>query len=183
MAKAGSDVGKRVLRKIIAVSAAGVVVLGSLIFWQRHKITIWYLEGNKKAQETTILFMLENARPVIEKNLKMTLPQKIFSSMVGKRNQITRQTDALQDVRNFAESGFEIHRLKFKDVHRLSSLNGFDLHGFPFVLAWTRGNTEEVLSAFNVNYLKREMGTMQINSDCSFFTELRLYVEKKARVN
>ena len=141
----------------------------------------WYMEGNKKVQEMVILTMLQNARPIIEKELKMTLPEKILSSMAGKRNQKERQTDALKDVRKFGELSFENHWLKFKDVHKVDSLNGFDLRGLSFALEWNRGNAPEVLAAFNVHFLKREVGKMQINQSCSYFTELRLYVEKKAK--
>jgi hypothetical protein len=183
MARAGSGVRKRVRRKVFVVLMAGVVAISSLVFWQRYKMTVWYLEGNKKAQEIVILQMLENARPIIERDLKMTLPEKILSTMASKRNEKERQTDALKDVRKFGELGFENHWLKFKDVHNLGSMDGFNLHGFSFALDWNRGNTDEVLAAFNVNFLKREIGKMQINQYCSFFTELRLYVEKKAKEN
>ena len=159
------------------------MAIGSLMFWQRYKLTVWYLEGNKKAQEMVILQMLENARPIIARNLKMTLPEKILSTLGGNRNQEERQTDALEDVRRFAELGFENHWLKFKDVHNLDSMNGFELHGFSFALGWNEGKTDEVLAAFNVNFLKRKPGKMQINDSCSFFTGLRLYVEKKAKEN
>jgi hypothetical protein len=183
MAKAGLSVRKRVWRKVVVALIVGVVAIGSLIFWKRYEIAIRYMEGNKKAQETSILLMLENVRPVIERELKMTFPEKMLSSIAGKRNQEERQTDALKDVRAFEELGFENHWLKFKDVHNLGSINGFDLHGFGFALVWNRENTDEVLSAFNVNFLKREIGTMQTNEHCSFFTELKLYVEKRAKEN
>jgi hypothetical protein len=183
MARAGSSVRMRVRRKVVVALMVGVVAIGSLIFWQRYKMTVWYLKGNKKAQEMVILQMLENARSIIERDLKMTLPEKIFSTMAGKRNEKERQTDALKDVRKFGELGFENHWLKFKDVHNLGSMNGFKLHGFNFALGWNRGSTDEVLTAFNINFLKREVSKMQINQYCSFFTELRLYVEKKAKEN
>lgn len=183
MVRAGSRVRKKVWRKAVVVLMAGVVAICALIFWQRHKMTVWYLEGNKTAQEMVILQMLESARPIIERDLKMTLPEKILSTMSGKRNEKERQTDALKDVRKFGELSFENHWLKFKDVHNLGSLNGFDLHGFDFALGWNRGNKEEVLEAFNINFLKREIGKMQINQYCSFFPELKLYVEKKAKEN
>jgi len=183
MARAGSGVRKRVRRKVVVALMVGVVAIGSLIFWKRYEMAIWYMEGNKRIQETVILTMLENARPIIERDLKMTLPEKILSSMAGKRNEKERQTDALKDVRKFGELGFENHRLKFIDVHHLGSMNGFDLHGFNFALGWNQGSRDEVLAAFNVNILKREVGKMQINQDCSYFTELKLYVEKKAKKN
>jgi len=50
-------------------------------------------------------------------------------------------------------------------------------------LTWIQGNKHKVLTAFNVNFLKREIGKMQLNENCSFFTELRFYVEKKAKEN
>jgi len=183
MARAASSVRKKVWRKVVVALMVGVVAIGSIIYWKRNEIAVWYMEGNKIAQEMVILQMLENARPIIERNLKMTLPQKILSTMTGKRNQKERQTGALKDVREFVELCFENHWLKFKNVHNLGSLNGFDLHGFDFALDWARENTEEVLEAFNVNFLKREVGKMQINQYCHFFTELKLYVEKRAKEN
>jgi hypothetical protein len=183
MARDGSSVRKRVWRKVVVALMMGVVAIGSIIYWKRYEIAVWYLEGNKKAQEMLILLTLEYARPIIERDLKMTLPEKIFSTMAGKRNEKERQTDALKDVRKFGELSFENHWLKFKDVHNLGSMSGFNLHGFSFALDWNRGNTDEVLAAFNVNFLKRDIGKMQINQDCSFFTELKLYVEKKAKKN
>lgn len=183
MARAGPSVRKRVWRLVIVVLMAGVVAIGSLIFWQRYKLTVWYLEGNKKAQEMVILQMLNDARPIIERDIRMTFLEKIFSAISGKRNEKERRADALKDVRIFGEFCFKNHMLKFKDVHNLGSMNGFKLQGFSIALAWNQGNTDEVLAAFNVNFLKRKIGKMQINPYCSFFTELRLYIEKKAREN
>jgi hypothetical protein len=183
MARSGSTVRKKVWKKIVVGLAVGVVAIGALVFWKRYALAVWYMEGNKTIQETVILTMLENARPVIEKELKMTLPEKLLSSMAGKRNQKERQTDALEDVRAFGEAAFENHWLKFKDVHALDSLNGFTLHGFNFALEWNRGNGPEILTAFNIHVLKREVGKMQINQSCSYFTELKLFVEKKAKKN
>lgn len=183
MARAGSSVRKRVWRKVVVALIVGIAAIGSLIFWKKYEMALWYIEGNKKAQEMVILLMVETARPIIERDLKMTFPEKILGTMAGKRNEKERQTDALKDVRKFGELGFENHWLKFKDVHNLGSMNGFNLHGFDFALGWNRGNTDEALAAFNVNFLKREIGKMQINQNCSFFTELRLYVEKKAKEN
>jgi len=183
MVRAGSSGRKSVWKKVIVALMVGVVAIGSLIYWQRYKLAVWYLEGNKIAQEMVILLMLETARPIIERDLKMTLPQKIYSTLAGKRNQKERQTDAFKDVRRFGELGFENHWLKFKDVHNSGSMNGCNLHGFHMALGWNQGNTDEVLAVFNINFLKREIGKMQINQDCSFFTELKLYVEKKAKEN
>jgi hypothetical protein len=183
MARPGSGIRKRVWKKILIGLMLGVVIIGSLIIWKRYAMAVWYMEGNKKIQEMVILTMLDNARPVIEKELKMTLPEKILSTMAGKRNQQERQTDALKDVRGFGELSFENHWLRFRDVHHLDSLKGFDLRGFGFALEWTRENTDEILAAFNINVLKREIGRMQINPTCSYFAELKSYVEKRAKLN
>lgn len=183
MAKTGSRVRKGVWKKVIVALMVGVMAIGSLIFWKRYEIAVWYMEGNKKAQEIIILQMLEIARPIIKRDFTMTFFEKLFSTLAGNRNEKERQTDALKDVRIFCQSSFENHRLKFKDVHNLGSLNGFDLKGFDFALDWKRGNKDEVLMAFAVNFLKREIGKTQLNQNCSFFSELRLYVEKKAKEN
>ena len=183
MAKGRSSGRGRVWRRIVVALVVGGIAIGSLIYWQRHALAIWFMEGNKKVQETVILTMLENARPIIERDLNMSLPQKLLSSMAGKRNEKERRTGALQDVRTFAEMGFETHRLKFKDVHTLSSVHDVDLHGFDYALEWNGGNGSEILTAFNINFLKRRVGKMQINRSCSYFAELKSYVEKKARKN
>jgi hypothetical protein len=183
MAKAGSRVRKRVWRKVVVALVVGVAAIGSLIFWKRYEIGLWYMEGNKKAQEMIILQILEIARPIIKRDFTMTFFEKIYSTLAGNRNEKERQTDALKDVRTFCESSFKNHWLKFEDVHRLSSLKGFNLQGFDFALGWKRGNTDEVLTAFEVNFLKREIVRMQLNENCGFFTALRLYVEKRAKEN
>jgi hypothetical protein len=181
MARTGSRVKKRTWKKVVVTVMAGIVAIGSLIFWKRYDIALRYMERNKTTQEMVILFMLEKARPMIEKEIQMNLPEKILSAIAGRRNEKERQTDALQDVREFAELGFENHRLNFINVHNIASVDGFKLHGFDFALGWNREKTNEVLAEFNVHFLKRKIGEMQINSACSFFTELRNYVEKKAR--
>jgi hypothetical protein len=183
MARAESSVKKRVWRKVVVILLTAVVAIGSLIFWQRYKIAVWYMEGNKEVQEMVILQMLADAKPIIEKDIRMSFLQRIFSSIAGKRDEKERRADALKDVRRFGEFCFEKHMLKFKDVHNLGSMNGFNLQGFSFALGWTQGNTDEVLVAFNINILKRKIGAMQINPHCSFFSELKRYIEKKAREN
>ena len=183
MARAGSSVRKRVRRKAVVALMVGVVAIGSLIIWKRYEIALSYMEGNKKAQEMLIFQMLDYAKPIIERDLKMTLTEKILSTLAGRRNEKEIQTDALKDVRRFTELSFENHWLQFKDVHDLGSMNGYNLHGFNFALGWNRGQTDEVLAAFHVNLLKRKVGKMEINPSCSFFSELRLYVENKANKN
>jgi hypothetical protein len=181
MARDGSRVRKRAWRKVVVGLMVGIVAVGALVFGLRYELAVWYMEGSKKTQETVILLMLENARPIIERDLQMTLPQKLLSAIAGKRSEKERQADSLKDVREFGESGFENHRLRFKNVRNMSSLNGFNLHGYSVALTWNRGETDEVLAAFNVNLLKRRISRMQINQNCGFFAELKLYVEKKSR--
>ncbi len=183
MARAGSKVRKKVWRKVVVGLLAGAVAVGSLVYWKRYEIALWNMEGNKKAQEIIILQMQEYAKPLIKSEITMTLPEKTLSFIAGQKNEKQRQADALDNVRKFAESGFANHWLKFEDVHRLDSLNGFNLRGFDFALTWSRGNKLEVLNAFNVNFLKREVGQMKLNEDCSFFPEMKLYIEKKSTEN
>jgi hypothetical protein len=183
MARAGAGVRKRVWRKAVVALLLGIVAIGSLFFWKRYEIALWYMQQNNVAQEMAILQILESAAPILNRDIKMTFLEKIFSALAGKRNEKERQTDALNDVRRFNELGFKNHWLNFKVVHGLSSLNGFKLHGFDFVLGWKRGNTDEVVAEFNVNFIKRHIYKIQINQDCNFFIELKSYVEKKAKEN
>jgi hypothetical protein len=183
MARVGSNVGKKKWRKVVFTLVTVVAVAGSFIFWKRYDIAVRYMEGNKKAQEIIILQMLEIARPIIERDFKMTFPEKLLSTLTGHRNEKERQTDALKDVRIFCEQCFRNHWLKFEDVHRLGSLDGFDLRGFDFALIWKREKPADVLTAFEVNFLKRVIDRMQLNQNCLFFSALRLYVENKAKVN
>ena len=67
--------------------------------------------------------------------------------------------------------------------HKSSSINDFPLDGFEFALVWNQGDTQEVLVAFNIRFLKRKVDKMQVNEACCFFAELRSYIETKARKN
>ena len=113
----------------------------------------------------------------------MTLPENIYILVSRDRNEKERRIDALADVRTFIELGFKNNWLRFKDVHDLSSINDFPLNGFEYALAWNRSDTEEVLVAFNISCLKRQICKMQVNDNCSFFKELKAYVKKKAKEN
>jgi hypothetical protein len=162
---------------------AGVLAVGLLAYSKRHTIIIWHLQEDKDTQEMVIIEMLKRAKPIIERELNMTLPENIYVLVSGDRNEKGRRIDALKDVRTFIESGFKNHWLRFKDVHNLSSINSCPLNGFEFALDWNRGNTEEVLVAFNISFLKRKVDKMQVNDNCSFFKELKSYVETKAKEN
>ena len=173
-------VWKKVLIALIAL-IAGILVTGLLAYSKRHAIIIWHLQADKDTQEMVIIEMLENAKPIIERELKMTFPEKFFSRVTGNRSEKERQRNAPADIRTFVESGFKNGWLRFKDVHNLSSINSFPLDGFEFALEWNRGNTEEVLVAFNISCLKRKVEKMQVNDNCTFFTELKSYVKTKAK--
>ncbi len=178
----GKSATNRVWKKVV-IALVCVLAVGLPAYSKRHGILIWHLQANKKTQEIVIYEMLERAKPIIERELKMTLPEKVFKEAVLDRDEKTRQRDALDDIRIFVELSFENNWLRFKDVHNLSSLNGCPLNGFEFALDWNRGDTEEVLAAFNISLLRRKVDKMQINDKCGFFRELRVYVTKKAKEN
>ena len=96
MVRTGSRGRKKVWRKILVVFVTTVVCVGLTAYWKRYQIAVRYMEGNKKAQEIIILQMLEIARPIIEREFKMTLPEKLISTIMGHRNEKERQTDALR---------------------------------------------------------------------------------------
>jgi hypothetical protein len=128
-----------------------------------------------------IIEMLKQAKPIIERELNMTYPEKFLSLSTGNRSEKDRRTDALEDVRTFIELGFKNNWLRFKDVHDLNSINDFPLNGFDFALVWKGGDKEEVLVAFNISCLKRKVCKMQVNDNCSFFKQLKVYVTTKAK--
>ena len=179
----GKSLINRVWKKVVIVVMTVVLAAGLLAYCERRTIIIWHLQANTQIQEIVIIEMLKNAKPIIERELNMTLPENIYILVSRDRNEKDRRIDALADVRTFIESGFKNNRLRFKDVHKLSSINDFPLNGFEFAMDWNQGNTEEVLVAFNVHFLKRKVYKMQVNDNCSFFKELKSYVETKAKEN
>lgn len=179
----GKSLINRVSKKVVIILMTGVLAVGSLAYSKRHTIIVWHLQANKKTQEIVINEVIENAKPRIARELNMDFSEKVLSQVTLNRSEKTRRTDALADVRTFVELGFKNHWLRFKDVHNFSSINSFPLDGFEFALEWNRGNTEEVLAAFNISLLKRKVDKMQINDNCSFYTELRDYVGTKAKKN
>jgi hypothetical protein len=179
----GRSATNRVWKNVVIALVIGVLGVGLLAYGKRHAIIVWHLQANKETQEMVLIQMLENATPIIERELKMTLPQKIVSQVLGDRDEEDRQTDALADIRSFVESGFENHRLSFRDVHKSDSINNFPLDGFEFALCWNPGGTEEVLVAFNISFVEGKVDKMQVNETCCFFAELKSYIETKAREN
>ncbi|HEY5139883.1 MAG TPA: hypothetical protein VIJ25_11285 [Methylococcales bacterium] len=175
---------KRVWKKVLIASVAGVLVIGllaGLAYSKRCAIIIWHLQANTATQEMVIIEMLKQAKPIIERELKMTLPEKIFSRVTGNRSEKERQRNAPADIREFVELGFKNGWIRFKDVHDVNCINSFPCSGFEFALDWNHGNTEEVLIAFNISFLERKVEKMQVNDNCTFFTELKSYVETKAK--
>ena len=183
MAETKSIPKKKIWKILIAAIILTIAVVIVLVLWKKNTLAVWYMEGNAALRETVILQMVEDARPAIEREIKMTLPQKILSRIAGKRNEQERQDDALADVRTFAELSFKNHWLKFKDVHKLDSLGGFSLDGLNFALTWNKNKKEEVLTAFDINILKRKIGRIKTNEACGFFSDLRSYIEKRAKEN
>jgi hypothetical protein len=184
MGKIGARVKKNLW--LVAVLAAVVVIAGisSLVVWKRFEIAErYFLQGNKDAQEQAILLMLTEAKPEIDKNLKMSLVEKTFAVVAGRRDEEQRQVDALSDVRKYAEWSFQNHLLNYKDVHSVSSIDGYDLHGYDFALCWNQGETEEVVSKFNVNFLTRSVINKEVNLNCGYFAGLKLYIAKNAKKN
>jgi len=179
----GKSAINRRWKKIVIALVVSVLAGGLFAYCKRCTIIIWHLQANTERQEMVINEMLEEAKPIIERELQMSFTQKVYSQVMGNRDEEERQADALADVRTFVELGFKNRWLRFKDVHNVNSINSFPLNGFDFSLDWNRGNVEEILVAFNISYLKRKVDNMQINEDCSFFTELRSYIETKAREN
>jgi hypothetical protein len=49
------------------------------------------------------------------------------------------------------------------DSHDIWDEKDGPVQEFDFALGWNRRNTQEVSAAFNVNYLKREIGKIQVN--------------------
>jgi hypothetical protein len=179
----GKSLINRVWKKVVIVLMTGVIAVGLLAYSMRHTIIIWHLQANTETQEMVIIEMLKNAKPIIERELNMTIPENVYILVSRDRNEKDRRIDALADVRTFIELGFKNRWLRFKDVHNLSSVNSFPLNGFEFALDWNRENTEEVLVAFNISFLKRKVCKMQVNDNCSFFKELKSYVKTKAKEN
>jgi hypothetical protein len=179
----GKSLINRAWKKAVIVLMTGVLAAGLLAYSMRHTIVIWNLQEDYETREMVIIEMLKNAKPIIERELNMTYPEKFLSLATGNRNENDRRIDALVDVSTFIESGFKNHWLRFKDVHNLSSIDDFPLNGFEYALAWNPGDTEEVLVAFNISCLKRKVCKMQVNDNCSFFRELKVYVTTKAKKN
>jgi hypothetical protein len=184
MGKVGWGAKKKLWLFTLLATVVVIAGISSLVVWKRFEITArYFLQGSKDAQEQAILLMLEEAKPDIHKNLNMSFLEKIFSEFAGRRDENQRRVDALNDVRKYAEWSFKNHWLNYKDVHNVSSIDGYDLHGYDFALCWNHGETEEVVSGFNVNFLTRKVINKEVNLNCSYFAGLRLYIAKNAREN
>ena len=107
----GKSAINRVWKKVVIVLVTGVLAAGLLAYSKRHTIIVWYLQANNKTQEIVINEVIENAKPRIARELKMTFPEKVFSRVTGDRNEKDRRIDALADVRTFIELGFKNHWL------------------------------------------------------------------------
>jgi hypothetical protein len=183
MARTGSKARSKVRTKLVPALIVAAVAVASVMFWKRFDIGVWYMNRNQAVREKVILHMLENAQPLIERDVKMSLPEKVFSALAGRRNEKERQSDALKDVRAFGETCFKNRWITFIKAPRSNPMTDGRFGRLRFALAWNRGRAGEVLAAFNVKFMKREIGEMQINPNCQFFVDLKMYVEKKAKAN
>jgi hypothetical protein len=99
----GESAMKRVWKKVVIVLMTGVLAVGLLAYSKRHTIIIWHLQENNETQEMVIIEMLKKAKPIIERELNITLPENIYIIVSGDRNEKDRRIDALADVRTFVE--------------------------------------------------------------------------------
>ena len=90
----GKSAINRVWKKVVIALMTGVLAVGLLAYSKRHTIIIGYLQENNEKQEMVIIEMLENAKPRIERELNMTLPEKIYSLVAG---------DTAESTGNFVE--------------------------------------------------------------------------------
>jgi len=183
MVKPSPRTGKRTVRIIVIAVMAGLVVLGSLLYWKRYDIVLRILQGSAAARDMAILKIQERAAEAIETEVTMTGFQKVFSALTGRRSEDERQADALDDVRAFNELSFEDDRLSFDVAHGLDSLHGSALHGSDFVLVWNGGSTDEVLAEFDVNFLTRKAERILVHQESGYFTVLGRHIETRAREN
>lgn len=170
-------------KKVLISFVAVVLVIGLFTYTKRYAILISYLQSNTDAQEMIIHEMVVRAKPIIERELQLSFLEKAYTWGTGKRSEKERQVDASADVRKFVESAFKNKTLRFKDVHNLKEINNFSLKGTEIALDWNEGHKEEVLVAFNISLLKRKVESMEVNKNCSFFRELKSYIETRARKN
>ena len=74
----GKSLINRVWKKVVIVLMTGVLAVGLLAYSKRHTIIIWHLQENNETQEMVIIEMLKNAKPIIERELNMTFPEKFL---------------------------------------------------------------------------------------------------------
>lgn len=168
-------------KKIVISFVTGFLIIGLILYTKRYSILVSCLQSSKSAHEMVIHEMLKRAKPIITQEIDLSFLEKAYLWTTGSRNENKRRSDAIDDVRTFVESAFQNQTLRFMDAHKLSSIHGFPIYGADIVLSWNHRNTEEVLVAFNINLIKRRVEEMRINRRCSFFEDLKSYVEKKAR--
>ena len=170
-------------KKITITFIAGLLLIGLLLYSKRYSILVSYLQSSSSAQEMVIREMLVKAKPIIAREIDLNLLEKTYTWATGKRNTNERRSDASDDVRIFVDSAFQNNKLRFMDVHKLSAVDDFLLEGSEIALGWNHHNRDEVLVAFNISLLKRSIDQMEVNNDCSFFKDLKSFVETRVRKN
>lgn len=168
---------------VVITVTAGLMTIGSLVYVMRYDIAVGIMRGSKDAKEMVIRKIQERAVPIIETEITMTFLQKIFGALTGRRNEKERRADALDDVREFNELSFTNNWFSFEVAHNRDSLRGFELHGYDFVLVWSRRTTDDVLAEFDIDFKTQKVKRILINQASSYFTDLQPYVEKRAKEN
>lgn len=173
----------RVLGRIVLVLFFVLLACAGLGYYLRFTLVAWYLDGSRQVEATVMSEITNKAPAVIERELHMTIPQSILSFFAGKRGEEARERDALKDTEAFTELAFKNRWLRFRNVHRQTSIKGFALRGSDVALAWVRGGGEDVLAAFHVHLWKRKASGFLLNEQSGFFTDLTQYVEARAKKN
>ncbi len=174
---------RSVLVRVAAYLILALLFFGGLAYSLRYRIVEWYLDGNRRAREIVITEIVRRSEASVEKRVRMTLPQTIFSFLTGRRNEEQRERDALKDVRAFTEMCFRERRLRFRDIHDRATVGAFSTKGADIAVEWLKGETVEVLASFRVHILKGKVSDMRVNQKCPFFTELKRYVVKRAKAD
>lgn len=167
----------------VALAAVVIAGLAAVAVWRRFDIATSYMEGSGVVREQAIQLMQTEAEPAVRRDLRMNDLEKLFVQVTGLRSERQRQDDALIDIRKYAEWNFRNHWLFYRSAHNADTIDGYDVSGYDFALCWNRGEKEEVLSAFNVNFPARTLLNRKINFRCGYFAGLKQYIEKNALAN
>ncbi len=176
-----SGAKRRESRRIVLSSFLLVLACVLAAYALRFTFAAWYLNKNQQARAVIISVVTDEAPPIIERELHMTIPQSILSFLAGRRGEETRERDALEDSRAFTEMALRDHWLRFRDIHWRRNIKGFSLGDSDVALVWHRGGDEDVLAAFRLDLRKKKVSGIRINENSGYFADLRRYVEERAK--